>query len=66
MTYANKYGRYGIYTDGMLLKWFKDIANACKKWDEMFANPDCVEEWLEEYDDVELVDMRTGDIIKSL
>lgn len=66
MTYAQKYGRYGIYTDGMLYKWFKDIDRANDEWNKWFADPECSEDWLEEYDEIQLVDMKNGNVITEL
>lgn len=66
MTYSQKYGRYGIYTDGLLHQWFKTLDNAKGVWNERFAPAACAQEWLEEYDDVELRDMATGKVIYSL
>lgn len=66
MTYAQKFGKFGIYTDKMLYKWFKDIDKAIELWESHFADKECAEEWLEEYDDVELVDMKSGEVICKL
>jgi hypothetical protein len=66
MTYSQKFGKYGIYTDGMLYRWFKDMDKAIKTWEDEFADAGCADEWLEEYDDVELVDMKSGEVIRKL
>lgn len=63
MTYAKKFGKYGIYADNMLYEWFKVLENAEAVWNEKFANPGCAAEWLEEYDEIKLVDMKNGKII---
>lgn len=66
MTYAQKFGKYGIYTDGMLYKWFRDMDKAIEAWESGFAEAGCAEEWLEEYDEVQLIDMKNGNIIRKL
>ena len=66
MTYAKKFGKYGIYTDNMLYKWFTTLENAEAVWNEKFANPECAVEWLEEYDEIKLVDMKNGKIIRII
>lgn len=66
MTYSKKYGKYGIYTDGMLYRWFKTIGNAEQVWNEQFAKPECATEWLEEYSEIYLIDMQTGELIHML
>jgi hypothetical protein len=66
MTYAQKFGKYGIYQDGLLFRWFKDLDKAVSVWESEFADAGCAEEWLEEYDDVELVDMKSGKVIRKL
>ena len=63
MTYAQRFGRYEIRGDGMLLQWFKERENAERKWDETYAR--CADEWLDEYDEVSLVDSVTGETIHS-
>lgn len=66
MTYAQKFGKFGIYTDGTLYRWFKDIDKALDLWESNFAKEGCAEEWLDEYDDVELIDMKSGKVICKL
>ena len=66
MTYARKFGKVGIYTDGVIYKWFKDTGNALAYWREHFDNDECSEEWLDEYETVELKNMVTGEVIASL
>lgn len=67
MTYSKKYGNYGIYTDGMLYKWFKDLDKALDYWKERFdAGTEIIEEWKDEYDSIELKNMRTGEIIAEI
>lgn len=66
MTYSKRFGQYGIYTDGMIYKWFKELDNARKYWEENFAPAEKAEEWLEEYEEVELRNMGTGEVIESL
>lgn len=66
MTYSKKYGNYGIYTDGMLYRWFKNLDNAIAYWNEMMHNSEAVEEWLEEFDSVKLINMRTGEVIENI
>ena len=67
MTYAKKYGNYGIYGDGMLYKWFKDFDKALDYWkNEIVPDPETTEEWLEEYDSMKLVNMRTGEVIEEI
>lgn len=66
MTYAKKYGNYGIYTDGVVYRWFKTLENAKKEWDANFADSECAEDWLDEYDEVQLRNMRTGEVIAEL
>ena len=66
MTYAQKFGKYGILADGVVYKWFKDFDKAVAEWENRFAKPGCVEEWLDEYDDVELVDMKSGEVLRRL
>lgn len=65
MTYAGKFGRYGIYADSNLYKWFKDYDKALASWREMTKKTECVEEWLEEYDMIALKDMRTNEVLES-
>ena len=64
MTYSQKFGNYGIYTDDMLYKWFKDLNKALDYWNEMTEDAEAVEEWLEEYDTIKLVNMKTKEVIK--
>jgi len=66
MTYSKRFGQYSIYTDGMAYKWFKELDNAQKYWEENFAPAEKAEEWLEEYEEVELRNMKTGEVIESL
>lgn len=66
MTYAQKFGKFGIYTDGTLYRWFKDIDKALDLWENNFAKEGCAAEWLDEYDDVELIDMKSGKVICKL
>lgn len=68
MTYAQRFGKYGIYTDGLLSKWFKDIDKAEDFWRTNIIGEDnaCAEEWLEAYDEVTLVDMKSGETIHNL
>ena len=66
MTYLKKYGNYGIYTDGTVFKWFKDFDKATDYWNNNFTNPAAVEEWLEEYESVKLVNLKTGEVIKEI
>ena len=67
MTYSKKYGNYGIYTDGMLYKWFKNKKNAMDFWNnDIVPDPETAVEWLEEYDSVKLVNMKTGELIKAI
>ena len=63
MTYAKRFGKYEIRGDGFLLQWFKNFENAEKKWNEIYAR--YADEWLEEYDEVALVDSVSGRIIHS-
>ena len=66
MTYSKQFGKYGIYTDGMIYKWFKELDIAKRYWEENFAPAENAEEWLEEYEKVELCDMKTGKVIAHL
>lgn len=66
MTYANKFGKICIYTDGTVYKWFKDMEIATTYWNEHFAKAECAEEWLEDYDTVELKNMITNEVIAAL
>lgn len=66
MTYAKKYGNYGIFTDEMVYQWFKTLGNAKKEWDTNFADPECAEDWLDEYEEVQLRNMRTGEVLAEL
>lgn len=66
MTYAQRFGKYGIYTDGMLYKWFKDMDKAIEMWEHDIAKPECAEEWLDAYDEVQLIDMKSGEVIREL
>lgn len=50
----------------MLYKWFKDLDKALNYWNEITKNADVIEEWLEEYDTIELVNMKTKELIKEI
>lgn len=67
MTYLKKYGNYAIYTDGTVFKWFKDFDKALNYWkNDITLDPETIEEWLEEYESVKLVNLRTGEIIEKI
>lgn len=66
MTYAQKFGKFGIYTDNELFRWFKDLDKAEQAWSEMTSDPEAQAEWLEEFEDVQLVDMKSKAVIHSL
>lgn len=67
MTYAKKCGKYGIYTDGILFKWFKDDDKALDFWKNKIAfSPEVIEQWLNEYDSVKLVNLETGEVIAEI
>jgi hypothetical protein len=66
MTYSQKFGKFGIYADGMLYQWFKLREKAEAAWSEMTDNPEALEEWLEEYDELQLVDMTTKQPIHTI
>lgn len=67
MTYAQKYGKYGFYTNGLLYKWFKSLDNAMKYWNENVVNcPEATEEWTDEYDTVSIRNMKTGEVIVEI
>jgi hypothetical protein len=64
MTYAKKYGKYGLYAGGLLYKWFKSEETAMKYWnEEVVFSPEATEEWIEEYGDVSIRNMKTGEVI---
>ena len=60
MTYSKRFGNYGVYTDGMLYIWFKDKEKALDYWAMVEKNSD---EWLEDYDAVELREIKNGEIL---
>lgn len=67
MTYCKKYAKYIVLTDGMNYKWFKNIENALAWWNENIAADDeMIEEWLDEYDSVKLIDAKTKEVIKEI
>lgn len=63
MTYAKQFGQYGIYVDDMIYKWFKNYNNAIEKWNEMIDDPEALEEYFEEYDVLELKNIKTSESI---
>ena len=63
MTYSKRFGNYGVYTDGMLYKWFKDEDKALAFWETVERTSD---EWLDEYDTIELRDMKDEKTIRIL
>lgn len=65
-SYANKFGKFGIYTDGMVYKWFKELDKAMEYWNKTFAPAECKEEWFEEYDEIKLMDMKNGEVLCDL
>lgn len=62
MTYAKKFGKFSIQTDGMIYKWFTKEETARQYWMENFTDPEMVDEWHEEYDTIELVD-KDGNVL---
>lgn len=67
MTYLKKYAKYIVLADGMNYKWFKNIENALAWWNEsVVANDEMIEEWLDEYDSVKLIDAKTKEVIKEI
>jgi hypothetical protein len=67
MTYAKKYGKYGLYAGGLLYRWFKSKEKAMEYWNEAVdSSSEAAEEWIEEYGDVSIRDMKTGEVIIKL
>ena len=66
MQYFNKYGKFGIYTDGILYRWFKNLDAAQAVWKQWADDAECIQELHEEYDTIELVDMKTKTIVASI
>lgn len=53
---------YGIYTNGTLYKSFKTFESASKVWKQQFTDAEMVKK----YDEVTLVNMKTGEVIERV